>query len=208
MEYEPDMKIDRHLHGGESAIFYKPRESGTWVKLDDSREMPAEFVVVFQPRKGVDEPLVEMHFAVIDGVPQCRGVLVSAIKGKREVRAGDLRAIPVEDVLESVSAHMTSRVIADDQGNVIHTTGRPFAEDLIRGNVAAVRDARRQTKRKVTDELLREVAEVYRQNLGSNPTEAVRGHFGVAPRTAGLYVRRARDAGFLGEAIKGKAGEL
>jgi hypothetical protein len=55
--------------------------------------------------------------------------------------------------------------------------------------------------------LLREVAEVYRSNVDANPTEAVGRHLGVAERTARLYVRRARDAGFLGQAMRGQAGE-
>jgi hypothetical protein len=74
----------------------------------------------------------------------------------------------------------------------------------IGGSTRAVRSARR----KVTDDVLRDVAEVYRREIGKNPTEAVADHLGVAMRTAGLYVRRARDAGFLGEALRGKAGEL
>ncbi len=69
------------------------------------------------------------------------------------------------------------------------------------------RAAREGRKRKITDELLREVAEVYRDNLERNPTQAVADRFDKSHRTAALYVQHARDKGFLGAAIKGKAGE-
>lgn len=65
----------------------------------------------------------------------------------------------------------------------------------------------RAPRRTITDELLREVADVYRREINHAPTVAVGKHLGVAMRTARLYVRRARDAGHLGEAIWGKAGE-
>lgn len=207
MEFEPDLKTENNARAERSSIFYKPRESGTWVKLDDSREMPSEFVAVFQPRKGVDEPFVEMHFAVIDGVPQCRVISISAIKGKRELRASDLRALPVEVILENVAAQIAEEITRDERGNVVKAVKRPYVEEWMRGGISAVRSARRQGKRKVTDDLLREVAQIYRENVNDSPTLAIAAHFGVADRTARLYVRRARDAGFLGESIKGKAGE-
>jgi hypothetical protein len=56
--------------------------------------------------------------------------------------------------------------------------------------------------------LLREVADTYRANIGRAPTAAVAKAFDVSYRTAGDYVRQARDRHYLGESIKqGKAGE-
>jgi len=60
----------------------------------------------------------------------------------------------------------------------------------------------------VTDDFLRKVAEVYRANVENGPTKAVEEQFKVSHRTAGDYVRRARERGFLGRATRGKAGEL
>jgi len=48
---------------------------------------------------------------------------------------------------------------------------------------------------------------VYRANVNDRPTEAVAEHFGRQHRTATQYIKRARERGFLGPAIKGKAGE-
>lgn len=59
----------------------------------------------------------------------------------------------------------------------------------------------------ITDELLREVADVYRANVDDRPTIAVAEHFGRQHRTAALYVKKARERGFLGAAAVGKAGE-
>lgn len=81
-----------------------------------------------------------------------------------------------------------------------------------------VRKARRAGRRRTTDAMLREVTEVYRAALaaGDNPTVAVQEHLGCSYRTAGDYVRRARDRGrstgrtdeFLGESLKrGRKGE-
>jgi hypothetical protein len=55
--------------------------------------------------------------------------------------------------------------------------------------------------------MLREVAAVYRANVSSRPTEAVAEHFDRRHRTAALYVKRARECGFLGPATRGRAGE-
>ena len=67
---------------------------------------------------------------------------------------------------------------------------------------------RRAARRRVTDGLLREVADTYRANSERAPTAAVAKAFDVSYRTAGDYVRQARDRHYLGESIKqGKAGE-
>jgi hypothetical protein len=206
MEYEPDIKTERNYSGDRSEVHYQPRESGTWVRVGD-REMPREWVVDFWPRQAIDEPYVEIHNAVINGVPQTRAVVISAIKGKREVRAADLRRIPIEDVLEATAVQIGEQVTASPNGTE-QRVRRPLLDPWRRGGVAAVRGARRQLRRKITDDLLRQVAAIYRANVeGGKPVAAVAADLDVEPRTARLYVRRARDRGFLGESIPGKAGE-
>ncbi len=59
----------------------------------------------------------------------------------------------------------------------------------------------------MTDDFLKDVARVYRENVDNNPTMAVAQYTGRAHRTAALYVKQAREAGFLGAASRGKAGE-
>jgi hypothetical protein len=67
--------------------------------------------------------------------------------------------------------------------------------------------ARAARKVNITDDVLREVAEVYRANVSDRPTLAVAEHFDKGHSAAALYVKRARERGFLGPAAKGKAGE-
>ena len=59
-----------------------------------------------------------------------------------------------------------------------------------------------------TDEALYAVAAVYRRALmvGEPPTKAVVDGLGLARSTAGRWVMKAREKGFLGKTTKGKAG--
>src|SRR5829696_1235119 len=147
---------------------------------------------------GNTEPDVDLTFEVRNGSHECREIRVkSADDQAREVRATDLAEIRIDDALE-----MAIRVIfyggsTGDKDN-----------EIARGvqAVRAAREARAARRVKITDPLLREVARVYRDNVGDKPTDAVAKHFGREHRTATLYIKRARERGFLGPAIKGKAG--
>jgi hypothetical protein len=61
----------------------------------------------------------------------------------------------------------------------------------------------------ITDENLRQVAEVYRAALerGDPPTETVANVLNVARSTAARWVSKARERDFLGPAMRGRAGE-
>jgi hypothetical protein len=63
---------------------------------------------------------------------------------------------------------------------------------------AAGRDAEKR-RRRVSDELLREVADVHRaaRKAGEAADQAVADHFEVAHRTAVRYVKAARDKSFI-----------
>ena len=142
-------------------------------------------------------PDIELTFEVRGGHYECREVqLVSPDDAGREVRSSDLCSIRIDDALE-----MAMRVI--------YYTGDDKDTEIARGVEAEreVQKARAARKVKITDSLLREVARVYKANISDKPTEAVATHFDRQHRTAALYVKRARERGFLGPAIKGKAGE-
>jgi hypothetical protein len=142
-------------------------------------------------------PDIELTFEVRGGRHECREArVVSPDDPGREVRSSDLCGVRIDDALE-----MAMRVIfysGDDEDT-----------EIARGVEAEreVRKARAARKVKITDALLREVARVYKANVSHKPTEAVATHFDRQHRTAALYVKRARERGFLGPAIKGKAGE-
>ncbi len=156
-------------------------------------------------------PDVELVYEVRNGVPECRQVHVKATNTGHEVRCSGLVGIRVEDVLEEALKTLLGIAIEGPEGiftslvRYDHGTGTITRDD--REAIRQVRGARSGRKIKITDDLLRDVAKVYRANVEHEPTAAVAEHFDKAHRTAALYVHRAREAGHLGAAIKGKAGE-
>jgi hypothetical protein len=83
---------------------------------------------------------------------------------------------------------------------------RPYADEL-----RSYADAFRPRKgRKITDDDLRIVADVYRTawRQGADPRRAVAEQFHLSDSGAAKRIRAARDAGFLGQARPGKAGEV
>jgi hypothetical protein len=143
-------------------------------------------------------PDVAIKFEVRNGHHECREVRVySPDDPGREVRASDLAEIRIDAALEMAVQVIFYGSTGDEQTAIAQ--GVEAAREA--------REARTRGKAKITDALLREVARVYRANIDSGPTKAVAKHFGREHRTATLYVKRARERGFLGPAIKGKAGE-
>lgn len=150
-------------------------------------------------------PEVDIYWQMVNGAPVCREVRIRSVDSDREVQCSGLAGVRVEDLLEqTVKALVWNADLrkTEDPDRWAWPSGA-----VQRGAVGEVRQARSRRKMQVTDELLSEVAEVYRANVERQPTAAVADHFDRAHRTAALYVKRAREAGHLGAAIKGKAGE-
>jgi hypothetical protein len=185
------------------------RFEGDFVQLGEGRRVPNRFTVTVPPLG--DEPEVRAEIEVRgDGVPECRDVRVVSVGAGRRVRARDLRAIKLDDIIEAgfgqvvwQPAPLPERMRQHGVDPADWVTG-PTPEQAH----VAIRDMRQAKRRRVlTDEVLEVVAEVYRANVDRNPTQAVREHFGCGQSTASLYVKLARDRGFLGAALKGRAGE-
>lgn len=67
----------------------------------------------------------------------------------------------------------------------------------------------RRRRNSVNDDLLKQVAEVYRAAIPAGaPTDAVRQHFHVSHSSATRYVRLAREAGHLGRPNGSRGGEV
>lgn len=176
---------------------------GSMVPIGEDRAIGSTFTVTVDDGDEMT-PVVTLACEVRDGVPQCREVRITSRDGGREVRAGDGRKLRIEDWLEGALADTAMPVTSRDAGS--STLSAPRNHN--RGEtVRQVRVVRRQARRRVTDELLSEVAEVYRANVDDGPTAAVAARFVKSHRTAGLYVKQAREAGLLGQAVKGRAGE-
>jgi len=167
------------------------------------RAIPMQFEMV--DTRDDRRPEVTLGFEIRDGVPECTRVELRATAKGREVRSSDLRAVRVEDALEtaiSVAPHEYN-VDADGRPSISPVPGN---KEQARTTVKWARAARKEARRRVTDDMLREVARVYRENPYS-PTSAVADTFDRAHRTAALYVHQARERGFLGPTSQGKAGE-
>jgi len=148
-----------------------------------------------------------MGFEVVDGVPLCCEVRFCSGKDRRGVRTSDLRFAKIDDWIAHcsglVARHVTKKHIAAGRA-----AAQAERDAEVRKAADVVARVRRAARRRVTDALLREVADTYRANIGGTPTAAVAKAFDVSYRTAGDYVRQARDRHYLGESIKqGKAGE-
>jgi hypothetical protein len=152
------------------------------------------------------QPDVEVTWQVRDGKPECTAVTFTA--AEQEVRTSWMCRVRLDGLLDSVIRWMMSGTISleDDTGQLLNEDGAGGFQ-LEPGPVEAAAAVRTARKTKITDDLLREVADVYRANVDDKPTIAVAEHFGREHRTAALYVKKARDRGFLGAAMRGKAGE-
>lgn len=149
-------------------------------------------------------PDVDLVYEVRNGVPQCREVTIKATEDGHEVRRSDLVAIRVQDHLEHAIKQMALGDVTEVAAGQFRIS--PFAsKDQRRAAWNAVQTSRKSLRGARRDLAL--VAQIYRENVDRNPTQAVAEYFEVAHRTAALYVWRARDADHLGAAIRGKAGE-
>jgi hypothetical protein len=65
-------------------------------------------------------------------------------------------------------------------------------------------------RNRITDDLLDEVAHVYRQAITDRrpPKKAIQQAWHVSEATAGRYIMRARERGYLGKTVRGKKGEI
>jgi hypothetical protein len=157
--------------------------------------LPRAFVACFPDDRG--GPELHLRFEVRAGVPQCREALLLSLPEGREIRPADVKSVDIEQYL-SISCQMIALHIVEqyETGGVeaVHSHREPDLDAVAR----QISKARRNTRRQIPDEKLAEVAEVYRANP-QRPVKAIRDRFGIAERTAALYVRRARDAGLLDE---------
>lgn len=174
-------------------------------RLGTDRIVPRRFVVsvTYEPQS---LPQIEVVVELRHGVPQCRALTVRSTDEGHEVLSRHLRAVKVEDWITTGVAMAATYVVSSDEHGM-HTRDAQSNEEQVEATIRQLRDARRRPRRG-TDNRLREVAEVYRASIVTGtPTAEVAAHFDVAHRTATLYVKQARDRGFLGAATKGKAGE-
>ena len=133
--------------------------------------------------------VVDIDFELVDGQFGVRKLTVTAAEGAT-VTADLLRNLAIQRlVVEAVHVVNASQIVAVNQN------AKAAIESF-------------DAKSGPTVEALHAVAAVYRRALmvGEPPTKAVVDDLGLARSTAGRWVMKAREKGFLGETTKGKAG--
>lgn len=173
--------------------------SGRYVQVGD-RLVPE--TVTVELAGDAATPTTIARAVVRDGVPRVVSLTFESREGEGEVRQSHLRATQLDALLDLVAGFSVRVTEAtDDRGLPVVEIGVSDDGDPRPEAVAAVRGAR--GNRKVTDALLREVAEVYRSNMDA-PTKAVRERYFVSERMASKYVQAARARGFLPPTTQGK----
>ncbi len=148
-----------------------------------------------------DDPAITLRLRVVNGIPTCTRVEVD-MESSRGVLQNDLASINLLEIVTDVFAAFA----------MVRLKGSMAEQGFVIAEARAGQDDRRATKklinqtrrRKITPELLQEVATIYTEHFDDRPTEAVRRSFGLSVRMAAQYVRKARDAGYLGQTTRGR----
>jgi hypothetical protein len=186
------MKETRVLPDGGELVY-------DWARVVPVGDRGIPETVLYRHSGNSNQPAYEIRLEVWDGVPVIAEVKVTA---KREqgvhIRAKDIKLAAVD--LDSSIAYWLSEVAYQPEptrpGRRRWKKGYPVSAAERRDATRAVERARRETRRKMTNEHLRRVAETYK---AASPAkhEAVARAFDVSPRTAQRYIEKARDAGLL-----------
>ncbi len=176
---------------------------GGWLEYVDVAGVPmmAAFNFTAEPvgRPGIR---LELRIRVIDHAPECVGVRLVSSRDDAPLTAAVLRGVDLDEWVQTACsrAHKsagdaTESIETDPDGMVWFLPGDAAQQ----ANDAARKAARRARKAKgsYSNELLRKVASVYETNVDAFPTKAVRESFMVAQSTAALYVKKARERGFI-----------
>lgn len=138
-----------------------------------------------------NDPELALAFRVVGQRVECSGLEIRSSDAAREITAGDLRAVRLGDLMET-AVHLAARPVSSGTStDGVHAIAiRAFdAED--RGAVRAAN----QGRQRVNEATLRQVAEVARS--ADKPVDAVMEAMGVQRRAAQLWLKRARDGGYM-----------
>jgi hypothetical protein len=169
-------------------------------------EVPERFTI------RADDPdlpcVVELHIDNTGTEPACAEVRVTGRPGGPAVNGAMLRAVRVGEYLREGADCAVMKVHTGTTGRTVTVWPVPDEEE------AASRRARRREKqpnRRITDDELARVADVYREALSVKkpPTAEVQQRLRLKSRAqAARWVSKARKAGFLGPALEWRrAGE-
>jgi Cdc6-like AAA superfamily ATPase len=140
-----------------------------------------------QPELEVDVQVIE------DGTPVCVGLRMTGDASASRVRVRDLRAVPLEAILDRVAGAAAHERHGKGWRKAFGNTSTRIAQ---RNGTRAIRAAQREARRKVTPKLLAEVADAYRR-ITEPKVSGVADLFAVSNRTASRYIAAARAEGLI-----------
>ena len=124
-----------------------------------------------------------------------------ASEHQREIRQKDLRETTVATIFDDF--YVMTIIDVPDGEPVLNVGAEGSEQDRkMRGLLEELRVDK--GKRRIPNELLSQVADVYRANIDHAPTEAVARTFGVRSCMASGYVQRASERNFLPPTKQGK----
>jgi hypothetical protein len=148
-----------------------------WAVVEDGVRLPEQFVANFL----IDEVrLVEMKIVVRNGKPECRALKVM-VKDDQPPLSGPQLRVPIEKFV----THACNAIAFMES-----TKAKWQSEEYRSEAVGAIKKVRQ--KRPMTDELLRQVAEIHQAADLGNKINAIMAEVHVADSTARLYVSEAR----------------
>lgn len=181
--------------------------------------LPGRFTAIVTPQEA-DLPICHLVIAVEDGRPVCIDLGLERRPNGPPLNGGMLRRITLGDFVERAveragHARAPGPVTFNFDGEQIlmpsEATGDGHVAMPISGltHTKLHQAAKRKPRGELTDETLQQVAETYRTALATRkaPTKAVMKRWFVSRSTASRWVKRAREAGFLGPARPRVAGE-
>jgi hypothetical protein len=184
-----DVDVMNWSHQGQTV-----RWRASWEQVTlDGVDVPAW---VEEHRHGGGGPDLTIRAAVRDGVPEVVDLRFAVGAGQGEVRQKHLREFDVDRVAVDLYAGVLAAIKVDVGEDPTETTR--IAQKFIEHQRLP------REYRVINSEFLKQVADVYRQNIAHAPTRAVAKEFGVKPRMASTYVDKARKADLLPPTKQGK----
>lgn len=163
------------------------------LSLGKGIELPKAFNVVF------NDPelpcMVRLDLAIEGGRLEVAKLTCSRRRGEPLLTTEELRRIPVAWLIREAAEW----ILFEDNGKGVAKTAHVLDEIDFEGLAAEG----------PVDESLEYVAAIYRLAwmCHDDPTKAVRERFGIPRSTAARWVAKAREKGFLGEALDRRGGE-
>ncbi|WP_137147141.1 hypothetical protein [Mycolicibacterium sp. CR10] len=151
--------------------------------------------VIYEHPGSESEPGYRLTFEIWDGVPVCTEVQLTAKSAQRvHIRPKDVKTVAarLENSLHDWLAFLEYERVGP--GKFVRR-GMP-SEEQVRATRRVIESARRQTRRKMSDDHLAAVAAAFSAATGP-PVEAVAAAFGVTERTAWRYIEKARKANLI-----------